>query len=869
MKTILSVVLITLFVCLVSCDRKQNATNQTVQYLKSAEQLSKQGQLRAALVQAKNVIQISPDSAQGYLQIARIYNQIGYYAEVEKLIGHKIALMPELSYELAYSYFHRKKYRTALESLTISSAEQDQAFRLLKSMCHLHLGETAEYEMEVRKIAAFSESDGYLPYALAKLAQSTSDWENAEKHFSTVNNRSPLYIESLISLADVHIHQQKLDVAEKTLTHALSSSVNADTLTVEKANILSRLVQILVQQGRSGEAYTYQTILAAANPQLDAMKNRFDEAVKLYAEGEIAKSKILLAELHRSYPNNSNVTTLMGVIAFQEGRDQDAEELFSKVIDPETATSGLIQASSLLKVRNNKIDEAIELLKSAVNAQPTNAQLLATYGLALLQKDPADKNGAMALEKSIAMDTTQQRLRLALAERHYRLGEDVQGLAQLETAFKNAPLDKIIAQTYFNQLAKTNDQKIASEAMVTLKKQYPDEHQVVLIEAWWMIMQGQNDAAEKLLTARFSSLTPPQKMDSLLLLADLYIKQNKKDSARNMLQDYLRMSPEATQVYQRWFGLLEKVTFESAKEFLQELQSDETLWQPHFYTALLNARNNDWSKVGASLDFVLQKTSDPEIKQQVVTVYNNQGFQLFQSEKWEEAQRVFIKSLSLSPTDRTALYYYAQIALKREQLSQVKTLLQSPDIDKQSAIYFFVSGLILEKEQKNAEALGVFKEAWKIDAFELYAEKLYEIYQTNKDYESLGQLIENWNQRIKNSPKALLLKAMLQQQQEKSAEAISSYEQLLKIQPDNLIAMNNLAWLYLEIDPVKAESLAVAAYNKAPESLEIVDTYASVLIKNQQLDHANEVLQKALALDPNNKMLQEKIAVLKKTKSKR
>jgi tetratricopeptide (TPR) repeat protein len=863
---------LTILFCFVvsSCDSRQDNVNEANQYLKSADQLFNQGQLRAALVQAKNVIQMSPDSAQGYLQIARIYNRIGYYSEVEKLIGNKTALMPELSYELAYAYFQRKKYRSALDTLTISSVEQDQAFRLLKSQCHLYLGETTEYEMEIHKIAAVSNDDGYLSFAQAKSAQLNADWINSEKLFSSISSSSGLYLESLVNLADVYVHQSKFDAAEKSLTTALSSSLNADTLTVEKANILSRLVQILVQQGRSGEAYTYQAILAAANPQLDAMKNRFDEAVALYAEGEIGKSQILLTELHRSYPNNSNVTTLLGVIAFQQGRDQEAEELFAKVIDPETATPGLIQASSLLKARNNKIDEAIELLKSAINAQPENAQLLATYGLALLQKEPADKNGAMALEKSIAMDPAQQRLRLALAERHYRLGETVQGLAQLETAFKNAPLDRIVEQTYFSQLARDQNENKVLSSIAELKNKYPDEYQVSLIESWWMIKQGQYPAAEKLLTEKFSSLTPAQKMDSLLLLSDLYLKQNKHDSARKMLQDYLRLSPEAMQIYLRWFDLLEKNTLQSAKDFLKELQgADETLWQPHFYTALLNARNHQWSEVESSLDFVLQKTSDPEIKRKIISIYNNYGFQLFQSGKLAEAQKIFIKSLGLDLNDRTALYYYVQIALKSGQVAQAKTLLQSPEADKKSAIYLFLTGLIEEKEQKSAEALLHFQEAWKMDAFELYAEKLYEIYQTNKDYSSLNRLIEEWNQRAPENPKALLLKAMLQQEQTKSAEAITSYEKLLALQPNNLVAMNNLAWLYADVNPVKAEELAAVAYKMAPDSVDIVDTYVGVLLKNNQPARADEILQKAISLYPDNKMLQEKMEILKKSKNKR
>jgi cellulose synthase operon protein C len=838
---------------LAACEKNQeDISNQANQYLKSAEQLTQQGQLRAALVQAKNVIQISPDSAQGYLQIARIYNQIGYYAEVEKLLANKLVLMPELSYELAIAYYQRKKYRSALDVLAVSGVQQDQDFRLLKSLCHLQLGETDEFDMEVRKIAAVSENDGYLFFAQGKSAQINREWKQSEQLLLQISASNVLYIDALIALSEVYTEQSQFDYAEKKLTEALSITVNADTLTVEKAKILTMLVQMLVQGGRSGEAYTYQKILANANPQLDLMKSRFDEAVELYAKGDIEKAKDSLTVLHQSFPNNSNVTTLLGMIAFQQGKDEDAEAYLALVIDPETATPGLIQASSLLKVRNNKIDEAIELLKESVSAQPRNAQLLATYGLALLQKNPTDKEGAMALEKSIAMDDTQQRLRLALAERHYRLSEKEQGLAQLETAFRNLPLDNVIQKTYFNQLAVDIGPKAVVAEINQLKQKFPHEHQVTLVESWWLIKQKQYAEAEKTLLAKLSGISEKEKMASWLLLSDLYRLQGKKDSAQKVMEDYLRVAPQATPIYAAWIGLVENKTT-AAIAFLQELQKlDESAWQPHFYFALLQVRSQQWDQVELSLDFVLQKTSQETIRKQVINIYNTRGFQLFQAGESHNAQKVFIKSLGIDSEDRTALYYYVQIALKSDQLAQAKKILEPVNKDKKLAIHLFLEGLISEKEQKTDAALNSFRAAWAMDAFDLYADKLYSIYQASGNQKAISDLIGEWHQRIPESPQALLLSAMLEQEQGEINDAITSYEKLLSKQPGNLVAMNNLAWLYLDTDLEKAEALAGAAVKLAPSSADVLDTYAWVLFKQDKLKQALSVADEAVRLAPDN-----------------
>jgi len=865
MRLFYTAVVIFLIVELSACGNKQeDLENQSMQYLKSAEQLTRQGQLRSALVQARNVIRVTPDSAQGYLQIARIYNQIGYYSEVEKLISNKLGLMPELSYELAFSYFQRKKYRSALDTLALSSVQQDQAFRLLRARCYLHLDENNEYDMEVRKIAAFAEGDGYLSFAKAEKAFIDSDWKQAETLYSQIDSSSELYVQSLIRLADLNIRQSRFESAEKDLTIALSSSVNADTLTVEKANILTMLVQMLIQQGRSGEAYMYQKILATANPQLDSMKSRFDDAVTLYSQGEVEKSKTLLTELHNSFPNNSNVTTLLGVIAFQEGHDQEAEEYLSEVIDPETATPGLIQASSLLKARNNKIDDAIELLKNSVHAQPKNAKLLATYGLALLQQNPIDRDGAMALEKSVAMDPEQQRLRLALAERHYRLNEKEQGLAQLETAYRKAPLDRVIVQTYFHQLSLDKDDKAVVTEIEQLKKKFPRSFQVDLIEAWWLFEQEQFQLAESKLIAMQVSASPNDKMTTLILLSDVYLKQSKNESARKTLQEFLSLAPESSQIYARWFSLVDDKIIVPAKSYLQKLQqSNETLWQPCFYLALIGARLERWDEVEKQFNQVLQKTSDKKVRKQITSVYNAHGFQLYKTGELSQAQTAFMKSLGVDADDRTALYYYVQIALKNNQIDQAKKIVEQ-DEPRLSAIRLFLWGLISEKEGHTADALKQFRSAWKLEAFDLYAEKLYSIYLLNHDEKAIVALVTEWNRRLPESTHALLLNAMLEQEQGKNTEAIASYEKLLSLQADNIAAINNLAWLYMESNSKKAEELAANAYKLAPKSVDVMDTYAAILIHNQKYSEAKTVLLVASGIAPENKSIKDRLAVVNK-----
>jgi cellulose synthase operon protein C len=138
-------------------------------------------------------------------------------------------------------------------------------------------------------------------------------------------------------------------------------------------------------------------------------------AMELYRQGKFDEAAKVLSEIREQFPQDKNSAMLMGLVQYQQGQDQQASEIFDKFIDPETATPTVIQAAALAKYRSNKMDEALALLKKSVESQPENAEILATYGLALLDKDPTSAEAEKALEKSLALNPKQQRLRLALA----------------------------------------------------------------------------------------------------------------------------------------------------------------------------------------------------------------------------------------------------------------------------------------------------------------------------------------------------------------------------------------------------------------------------------------------------------------------
>jgi len=92
------------------------------------------------------------------------------------------------------------------------------------------------------------------------------------------------------------------------------------------------------------------------------------------------------------------------------------------------------------------------------------------------------------------------------------------------------------------------------------------------------------------------------------------------------------------------------------------------------------------------------------------------------------------------------------------------------------------------------------------------------------------------------------------------AKAEKHYQAILAAQPENVLVLNNLAWLYAQQNNPKALELARKAFDKAPESAAIVDTYGYVLVKQGKLAEGLAMLEKAAGLAPKANDIQLHLA---------
>jgi len=872
MKKISILVALCLSVLLASCsDDKVENKAQAERHKTSAKMYQGQGQLNAAMLEAKNAIKMQPDSAAGYILLANIYNEIGAYGATQTMLEKVVKELPEVASELAQAYLENKKFRTAINILETypagaeNSADQVRQAALV-AMANIYLGDTAAYEEAIQKVKKLEGSDSELKYLEANYLLTKSKVDEAASLLRAALESEPDSIKILTLLASINVYNHKLDEAEKNLTSAISLLPKTDILTSARLQVLTLLTDTLIQQGRTSEAYTYQKVIAEASPESNAAQQRFNEAMEMYQQGKFAEAEVILNELREQFPQDKKTATLLGMVEYQKGADEKASDLFDQFIDPETATPTVIQAAALVKYRSNKMDEALELLKSATENQPNNAAILATYGLALLDRDDKSVEGARALEKSLALDPKQQRVRIALAKRYKALDQPEQALAQLQKAYEAQPLDIMVQQVYLKSLFQNDQADKVKDEIQEFKRQFSDNARGPFMEGWYFMELKEYSAAEQAFEKSLSMKSNNEKQLAYSGLAQIFEIQNQPQKAVNAWQQAITADPDMTAAYGRWYKImLELKRDKEVINFLQGLEKAKTNWQPSVVLAQLMVNNKQLPQALTHIKIALERSNNANhVKQIAASLYQAQAMQHRSKNELGPARVSMLEAIKLYPENPDYLANLIQIELIDKKIPEAQRLLDAfSKSDKNEGARLFLQGVIRFAEEKPEEGIKLFRQSWGETPTEGVADAIYTYYQRNKEEGIALTFAGDWVEKLPQSAKANLIKAIGAQTAGDKSEAKKWYEKVIELSPNMAVALNNLAWMYYEDKDKRALSLAKKAADLAPESPEVLDTYGWILVETGDVKMGLNVLEKAASLKPDNLDIQDHLSKAK------
>jgi Tfp pilus assembly protein PilF len=114
------------------------------------------------------------------------------------------------------------------------------------------------------------------------------------------------------------------------------------------------------------------------------------------------------------------------------------------------------------------------------------------------------------------------------------------------------------------------------------------------------------------------------------------------------------------------------------------------------------------------------------------------------------------------------------------------------------------------------------------------------------------EVLANW---LADHPDDLVVRpeyATLLMQQGNTAQAIAQYQMILKQDPNNVVALNNLGWLIQGSDPKRALSMLTLALKLSPDSADVADTLGWLKVQQKDAAGGLVLINRAHALQPKD-----------------
>ena len=347
-------------------------------------------------------IKIEQNNPFYYYNLATAYSLNGWLIEAENAFKTAVSLEPDnivYNYSLAYLYYERqdtqKAYETIEHILKLNPDYTDAI--ILQALIKAQTGKIVESKNTLRQLTEKIKDNDFLYYATAKIYKEFPLYKEAIDCLQKALFIKPDSLEYLSELADCYCeigrYQEAKDIATKVLylnnrfiyAHLLMAKIN---LKQQRFNEAAKIIENVIKlDSNCAEAYRYKSMIYEAQ----GLKNRSIENAKIAVSLQPANHSYyaFLAKLYfnaQEYENaflyykeasmldELNVDYLYNAaVAADKANDfNNAANYYSYALRLEPFNNLIIYEYVDLLKRNNKIKQALNLLKNKINTVESN-----------------------------------------------------------------------------------------------------------------------------------------------------------------------------------------------------------------------------------------------------------------------------------------------------------------------------------------------------------------------------------------------------------------------------------------------------------------------------------------------------------------
>ncbi len=847
------------------------------QTLEKAREAVEQKKYESAVLLLKTHLQEVPDSPAGRFLFGRALLESGDAAgaEVELSraleLGHpNAAVVPALAQAL-----HRQGKHSALlvrfgtEELGEGAADQD-----LGTTVALALAATGQLDAaRARLQSVLASRPDYEPalLALALVHSRTGEVDAAIATLDGLLQRVPGSIDGWQTKGDILLRQKRdLVGAAEAYTRGLVADPG-------NAGLHSSLISIyyLQQDGAAAE----RQFLAMKQAQPKHALTRYHEAKYAFQRGDGQTAAELLQPVLLAFPERIDVLYLAGAVDLQRGALSQAEAHVAKAVslqpdapaprrllaqlnlkanqphkafaiirvaadrpdaDPETLT---LAAQAALLAADTKAADAY--LARATRSKPTAAGARTSLALAQLARGGNAEAALADLQLVTASDSgTAADMALIIARLH-RAEYDA-ALKAIDALDKKSPKSPVApelrARVHLARKDAPAVRKAYEESLARQADYMPAVNGISALD----LVEGKGDAAK----ARFLAVIKanPRNVEAYLSLAELEARTGAgKDAVARRIGEAVAANPadsaprRALIEHHRRAGDT-KATLDAAQAAVAALPGDPQL-QDQLGRAQL--ATGDLNQAGATFGQLAA--------QQAQLAFGPLGLAevALARKDFEGAARQAKRALELDPRSLEAkrVAIMASVPLKRyDDAVNVARTMQAEWPEE--SLGFILEGDVEWLRERWEAAAQAFRTATKKPNPAQSPGRLHaSLIKANKAVEA-ARFADGW---LADHPKDTLFMLYLADSAGREGDRVVAerrYRQVLAVQPENPVALNNMAVLLIQENKPGALDLANRAVKAAPNQLALQDTLASALAQAGQVPQAIDLQRKVVAAAP-------------------
>ncbi|MGM0449412.1 MAG: tetratricopeptide repeat protein [Pseudomonadota bacterium] len=869
-------VLIVLLGVISGCGNDNQMSQEEVEYLSHLDQarfFQEQGELKASTQEARHAINLQPKQFEPYFVVINNLITAGDGGTAERQLDELTKRLdaddPEHRETLNQVALARARARLiredwdgaveALAALQDPQRNQELTAKRLRGDAHRQAG-NHDAAREAYEEVLSSDSGAVMAHlGLSRLAHQRNDLETARQHLEAAKEQDADDSEIWLWRAQLAHQEGRFKDASEAYTQALEDIGRYDVMTRRKYQTIASLIDVLREQGDAAQAFVYEEMLANSAP--GTVQSGMNAAREAYGQGNLEAAVDHLDEVRTQAPGHEQAGILLGIIRFQQGRMDEAEQLLSQY--GEKAGSGqLTKMLAATRIQLQRPEEARSMLEE-LDPEGNDPGVVALIGIAALSSGE-DQLGRGLIEQSLAMAPDNTDLRVRFANYLVAQGETEEARKELQTAIERSP-DAGQPRAFMARfLAERGEHEEAGKVVDQWLEAQPES--VFAHNVAGDVAQLRGDVAAARQHYRQAIDMSEEAPASHYALGALEAKEGNAKSALEHLRQAVRQAPDTPHYIQDLVTVAgNHDAADATRDFLEKVaeenKSSTVPYRHLLEVALGNGDDDRASQLAGAIENRLDSASQ---KATVVgEAYLQAAHRAARDGNAKRAQELVRKGRQRFRDHEGLALLGAQLQFEADQDSDARDILRSvktqhPD----SPGPFQLEADHMASEGRYNDAVDLYQLARdKVDSPELVTRQVRALRQAGRESRAI-EVLETAIERFPQAPRLPLDLAILHQGGGNEEAARKAYEQTLALTPDNAVALNNLAWLIHEEEPEQALKLAERAYNRNPEAASIVDTYGWILFRTGDLRQSIEMLESAHKLAPDAPEIREHLATV-------